>query len=180
MSTYAAARLVMPVDERRDHIRGPIDAAVTLVEYGDFECPYCGQAHLVLNELAEVVGDSMRLVFRNFPLATIHPHAELAAEAAEAADAQSRYWEMHDILYENQHALDERHLASYADALGLDLKRFVSDLSERRFQPRVREDFLSGVQSGVNGTPTFFINDIRHDGGNDLTSLLAAIQEAML
>lgn len=179
MSSYVAARLVMPVDERRDHIRGPIDAPVTVVEYGDFECPHCGQAHFILNELAEVVGDSMRLVFRHFPLKTVHPHAEMAAEAAEAADAQRLFWEMHDVLFENQHALDERHLASYAAALGMDLKRFVSDLSERRFQPRVREDFLRGVQSGVNGTPTFFINDIRHDGGDDLASLLAAIQEAM-
>lgn len=169
----------MPADERRDHIRGPIDAPVTVVEYGDFECPHCGQAHFVLNELAEVVGDDMRLVFRHFPLTTVHPHAEMAAEAAEAAEAQRRFWEMHDVLFANQHALDERHLANYAAALELDLNRFVSDLSKRRFQPRVREDFLSGVRSGVNGTPTFFINDIRHDGGFDLNSLLGAIQKAM-
>jgi protein-disulfide isomerase len=173
------AMLKLPVDRTRDHMRGPADAPVTLVEYGDFECPYCGQAHLVLDQIEGLLGDALCLVFRHFPLSTVHPHAQMAAEAAEAAGAQRRFWEMHDTLFENQHALDEAHLVQYAEILGLDLQKFVRDLEEGRFAPKVREDFLSGVHSGVNGTPTFFINGVRHNGGYDLNSLLAGINDAV-
>jgi protein-disulfide isomerase len=160
-------------------MRGPADAPVTLVEYGDFECPHCGQAHLVVDQIEGLLGDSLCLVFRHFPLSTVHPHAQMAAEAAEAAGAQQRFWEMHDVLFENQHALDEVHLVQYAEMIGLDLQRFVRDLEEDRFAAKVREDFLSGVHSGVNGTPTFFINGVRHNGGYDLHSLLAGINDAV-
>jgi protein-disulfide isomerase len=172
-----AAELTLPVSER-DHIKGPETAPVTLVEYGDFECPFCGAAHLVLKEIERRLGDQLRFVFRHFPLTNVHPHAEHAAEAAEAAGAQGRFWEMHDMLFEHQTALDDPHLLAYADALDLDIPRFEYEMAEHIHAPRVREDFMSGVLSGVNGTPTFFINGVRHDGGYDLESLLAALQDA--
>jgi protein-disulfide isomerase len=158
--------LVLPVGAR-DHIRGKPDAPVMLLEYGDYECPYCGEAHGVLRNLLAQLEDRMALAFRNFPLTTVHPHAQMAAEAAEAAGAQGRFWQMHDVLFENQDALDAGSLLEYADALQLDLDRFAADLRLRRFADRVREDFLSGVRCGVNGTPTFFINGVRHDAGLD-------------
>jgi len=173
----AVSRLVLPVSER-DHLRGPAAAPVTLVEYGDYECPYCGQAYYAVKELERLLGENLRFVFRNFPLTTVHPHAELAAEAAEAAAAQGRFWEMHNQLFENQQALEGEDLAGYADLIGLDLPRFIRELTEHRYAGRVREDFLSGVRSGVNGTPTFFINGVRHNGSFDLDSLLAAIEGA--
>jgi protein-disulfide isomerase len=169
--------LTLAVSDRRDHIRGNPSSAMTLVEYGDFECPHCGQAHLVLGKLMDRMGDQVRLVFRHFPLAQIHPHAELAAEAAEAAGAQGQFWEMHDMLFENQDALDAPSLAAYAGELGLDLPRFELELVEHSRSPRVREDFASGVRSGVNGTPTFFINGRRHNAPWDLESLTQAIEE---
>jgi protein-disulfide isomerase len=170
------AKLVLPVDEARDHIRGPAEAAVTLVEYGDFQCPHCGQAHLVLNELLARFDQDVRLVFRHFPLTQIHPDAQRAAEASEAAGAQGRFWEMHDALFENQDALDLESIAEYAQEIGLDMTEFVRDLAAGVYTERVREDFLSGVRSGVNGTPTFFINGNRHDGPWDLASMTAAIE----
>jgi len=172
----ALARLILPVGPR-DHVIGPATAPVTMVEYGDFECPHCGQAHPIVKALLEQLGDQIRFAFRHFPLATIHPHAEHAAEAAEAAGAQGMFWEMHDMLFENQDALDDESLVQYAAALGLDMDRFISDLSSHVYAPKVREDFLSGVRSGVNGTPTFFINGARHDGSFDLESLMSAIEE---
>jgi protein-disulfide isomerase len=145
---------------------------VILVEYGDYECPACGQAHYILQNLLAQAGDTVTLVFRNFPLTTVHPHAQLAAEAAEAAGAQGKFWQMHDTLFENQQALDADSLLEYAASLGLDVDAFAEDLTQRRFADRVREDFLSGVRSGVNGTPTFFINGVRHDAG------VAALRDA--
>ena len=178
MTPYAPeATLTVPVSER-DHIQGPETAPVTLVEYGDFECPYCGAAHEVIREIQNRLGDEMRFVFRHFPLTNVHPHAEHAAEAAEAAGAQGSFWEMHDTLFENQQALDDAHLRAYARALNLDLPRFENELVTHAFRSRVREDFMSGVLSGVNGTPTFFINGVRHNGGYDLESLLAAVEDA--
>jgi protein-disulfide isomerase len=168
----------LPVSPARDHIRGPVDAPVTLLEYGDYECPYCGAAHPIVNEVREPMGDRLRFVFRHFPLTTVHPYAELAAEAAEAAGAQRKYWAMHDMLYENQEHLDPPYLLAYAKALDLDHERFQEDLAEHVHEPKVREDFMSGVRSGVNGTPTFFINGVRHDGSWDFASLLAAVQQA--
>jgi protein-disulfide isomerase len=167
----------MPVSAR-DHIRGPMDAPVTLVEYGDYQCPYCGMAHPIVNAVREAMGPDLRFVFRNFPLTTIHPFAEGAAEAAEAAGAQGRFWEMHDWLFEHQDSLAPDDLVAAAAKLRLDVDRFTADLVEHRFAPRVREDFMSGVRSGVNGTPTFFINGVRHDGEWDYDSLLDALREA--
>src|SRR5215468_1702963 len=172
------ARLAVPINEERDHVRGPLAAPVTLVEYGDYECPYCGQAYYVVKELEQRAGNLMRFVFRNFPLTTIHPHAERAAEAAEAAGAQGRFWEMHDLLFENQRSLEDEDLLKYCVSAGLDNSQFVADMREGRHINRVREDFLGGARSGVNGTPTFFINGARHDGSWEIGPLLAAIENA--
>jgi len=167
-----------PVSDQRDHVLGPPGAPVTLAEYGDYECPYCGQAHVVLGRLLEAFGDEIRLVFRNFPLTQIHPHAERAAEAAEAAAAQGKFWQMHHTLYEHQDRLDDESLAEYAGLIGLDVPRFVRDMAAGTYAARVREDFLSGARSGVNGTPTFFINGRRHDGPWDAESMTAALEAA--
>jgi protein-disulfide isomerase len=177
MTAADSPHLALPVGER-DHSQGPADAQLTLVEYGDFECPYCGRAYPIVKSLQERLGDRLRFVFRNFPLTTAHPHAQHAAEAAEAAAAQGRYWAMHDRLYEHQRALDDAHLARYAADVGLDVARFSEELEAGRYRARVREDFLSGVRSGVNGTPTFFVNGARHDGSCDLGELLAAVERA--
>jgi diadenylate cyclase len=166
-----------PVGDR-DHARGPATAPVTLVEYGDFECPYCGRTYPVVKELRERLGDRLRFVFRHFPLDSVHLHARRAAEAAEAAAAQGRFWEMHDLLFANQEDLDDESLRRYATGLGLDLARFESDLAERRHAPRVREDRLDGERSGVEGTPTFFVNGARYEGSLDLEGLQAAVEEA--
>jgi protein-disulfide isomerase len=170
--------LTMPVSDGRDHIQGPADAAVTLIEYGDYECPYCGAAYPIVKEVQARMAERLRFVFRNFPISTAHPHAELAAEAAEAAATQGSFWEMHDLLYENQQRLRDEDLRSYAEKLGLDVGRFVSDLAEHVHADRVREDFISGVRSGVNGTPTFYINGARHDDSYDAETLLAALERA--
>lgn len=179
MTTTPDSVEVLPVSERRDHILGPRSATVTLLEYGDYECPYCGQAHYVLQELMMRMGDQVRLAFRNFPLAEIHPHAEQAAEAAEAAGAQGRFWEMHDMLFENRDALELEDLVGYAQIVGLDLGRFQIELLQRAYAPRVREDVVSGLRAGVRGTPTFFSNGRRHEGAWDLQSLTAAIAQAL-
>jgi protein-disulfide isomerase len=174
----AVATLKPPVGPK-DRMHGPPDAPVTLVEYGDYECPYCGEAYPIEKALLERLGDQICVVFRNFPLAESHPHAEEAAEAAEAAGAQGKFWEMHDMLYENQDALEPEDLVQYARALKLELPRFVIEMREHVYAEREREDFRSGVRSGVNGTPTFFINGAQHNGPFDLGSLLAAIEEAV-
>jgi protein-disulfide isomerase len=178
MSPTATAKLKPPVGPH-DHVQGPAKAPVTLVEYGDYECPYCGEAYPVVKALQKRLGDQVRFVFRNFPLAQAHPHAEHAAEAAEAAGAQGKFWEMHDLLYENQDALEDEDMVRYARTLHLDVPRFVKEMETGAYLERVREDFRSGVKSGVNGTPTFFINGVRHDGPFDLASLLVAIEEAV-
>jgi protein-disulfide isomerase len=170
--------LTMPVSDDRDHIQGPADAAVTLIEYGDYECPYCGAAYPIVKEVQARMAERLRFVFRNFPISTAHPHAEQAAEAAEAAATQGSFWEMHDLLYENQKRLRDEDLRSYAEKLGLDVGRFVSDLAEHVHADRVHEDFMSGVRSGVNGTPTFYINGARHDDSYDAETLLAALERA--
>jgi protein-disulfide isomerase len=170
-------RLTPPAGER-DHSQGPATAPVTLVEYGDYECPYCGEAHEIVRQLQERLGRRLQFVFRQFPLADIHPHAEHAAEAAEAAGAQGKFWEMHDLLYENQGRLDDRHLAGYARELGLDLDRFVRDVSEHRYAGQVQRDVESGIESQVQGTPTFFINGVRYEESWDGPTLLAALEQA--
>lgn len=157
------ATLTPPVSEA-DHSAGPDDAPVTLVEYGDYECPYCGMAHPIVKRAQRELGSQLRFVFRNFPLAEAHPHARLAAQAAEAAGAQGKFWEMHDMLFEHQDALEVEDLVGYAKAIGLDTTKFAHDLEDAAFVKRVRDDFRSGVKSGVNGTPTFFMNGARYDG----------------
>jgi protein-disulfide isomerase len=170
-------RLSIPVTDR-DHAQGPADAPVTLVEYGDYECPYCGKAYPVVKEIQERLGDRLRFVFRNFPLNTIHEHAGVAAQAAEAAGAQGKFWPMHDILYEHQEDLADADLHQYALKVGLEIYQFDSDLSSERFAKRVREDFRGGVRSGVNGTPTFFINGVRYNGEHTLEGMLPALEAA--
>ncbi len=168
--------LIVPGTEDRDHVRGPADARVTLVEYGDFECSYSRKAYPIIKDVQARMGNQMRFVFRNFPLTTLHPHAQHAAEAAEAAAAQGRFWEMHDLLFENQRHLLDDDLRSYAQTLDLDLDRFDKELAEHVHANRVREDLMSGERSGVNGTPTFFINGARHDDSYDLETLLLSMQ----
>jgi protein-disulfide isomerase len=168
----------MPVSEARDHLDGPADAAVTVVEYGDYECPYSGIAYPIIKELKARMGSRLRLVFRNFPITAPHPHAEQAAEAAEAAAAQGKFWEMHDVLYENQRRLGDKDLLAYAERLGLDAERFDRELAEHVHAGRVREDFLSGLQSGVEGTPTFYINGEQHAGSYELEPFQAALERA--
>ena len=177
-TTQWGAALTMPVSAERDHIQGPEDAPVTLVEYGDYECPYCGAAYPIIKEVQGRMGDRLRFVFRNFPITTSHPHAEQAAEAAEAAASQARFWEMHDLLYENQQALRDEDLLAYAGRLSLDVAAFETELAEHVHAARVREDFMSGVRSGVNGTPTFYVNGVRHDDSYDLETLLGVLEEA--
>jgi protein-disulfide isomerase len=177
MDNTETAQLTLPVSSR-DHVQGTATAPVTLVEYGDFECPYCGRAHPIVKALQRAVGNGMRFVYRHFPLTSAHPRADRAAEAAEAAGAQGKFWEMHDTLFEHQGTLDDASLARFAGDLGLDLARFTREMGSRVYAPRVREDFMSGVRSGVNGTPTFFINGVRHDGAYDVQTLHLAIQAA--
>ena len=173
----STARLTLPPGAR-DHAQGPESAPVTLVEYGDYECPYCGKAYPIVKEIQMAMGERLRFVFRNFPLTQIHPHSQHAAEAAEAAGAQGHFWEMHDLLFERQDRLQDRHLLEYTRDLGLDTARFERELMEHVHAARVREDFLSGVRSGVNGTPTFFINGVRHDGSWNPENLLPALEAA--
>jgi protein-disulfide isomerase len=160
---------------KHDHIQGPVDAPIALVEYGDYECPYCGEAYPIVKAIQERLGDRLCFAFRNFPLVNSHPHAEHAAEAAEAAAAQGKFWEMHDTLYENQQALEDEDLAGYAGALGLDVKKFAAEVQSSAHLARVRDDFKTGVRGGVNGTPTFFINGVRYDGVKDFDEILAAL-----
>lgn len=171
--------LVDPVDADRDHIRGPKDAPVTLVEYGDFQCPYCGQAEPVVRELLAEFGADLRFVFRHLPLEDVHEHARLAAEAAEAAGAQGSFWEMFDLLFAHQDALTADDLLDYARTLGLDVARFSADLRKRKHALRVERDIDSADQSGVTGTPTFFANGLRHHGAFDIDSLQALVRAAL-
>jgi diadenylate cyclase len=162
----------------RDHARGPEDAPVTLVKYGDYDCPYCGQLHPVLEELRERSGERVRFVFRHFPLDSAHPRARRAALAAEAAASQGRFWEMHDLLYENQDELGDEDLRRYAAELGLDLQRFEADMANDALAWRIEEDRLGGERAGVGGTPALFVNGVRHAGPMDLDGLLAAVEDA--
>lgn len=162
MSASGGGRLTPAVSDQ-DHAAGPAYAPVTLVEYGDYECPYCGMAYPIVKSLQRELGAQLRFVFRNFPLAEAHPHARHAAQAAEAAAAQGKFWEMHDILFEHQSALEDSDLIGYARSLGLDAERVARELEAGTYAKRVREDFRNGMRSGVNGTPTFFINGERYD-----------------
>ena len=173
--TLPTDRLTLPIGGR-DHIQGPRNAEITLLEYGDYECPFCGQAFPIVKEIQRQLGDRLCFAFRHFPLANAHPHAEHAAEATEAAGAQGHFWEMHDTLYENQDALEDEDLFQYAEALGLDAERLIREVQAGKYSPKIREDFRSGVRSGVNGTPTFFVNGERYDGAWGLEPLLAALE----
>ena len=159
-----------------DHVQGPDDAPLTLLEYGDYECPYCGLAYPIIKAVRRHFGDLLRFAFRNFPLTQIHPRAESAAEAAEFAGAHGRFWEMHDGLYQNQQYLGETLYEALAAQLGLPVPDLRAALAAGTFAPRVRADFLGGVRSGVNGTPTFFINNKRHDGSFDFDDLIEALE----
>ena len=174
MANDDLARLTLPVGAR-DHAQGPAGAPVTLVEYGDYECPHCGRAYPIVQEVQRRLGSTLRFVFRNFPLAESHPHAEHAAEAAASADADGRFWEMPDTLFEHQQALLDPHLIGDATAVGLDATVFENELRAHTHKARVREDFTSGVRSGVNGTPTFFINGVRFDESWDPETLTKAL-----
>jgi Na+/H+ antiporter NhaA len=171
--------LAQDVDPERDHIRGPADAPVTLVEYGDFECTYCGQAESVIRELLSSVGDDVRYVWRQLPLNDVHPSAQLAAEASEAAAAQGKFWDMHDLLLDHQGELSFRDLVGYAEEIGLDTDRFTEDLRRREYAPRISEDVASADESGVSGTPTFFINGRRHYGAYDIGTLTTTVKSAL-
>jgi protein-disulfide isomerase len=171
------ADLYVEVDPERDHVRGALDARVTLVEYGDFECPYCGMAEPVVRELLRDFGE-VRYVWRHVPLSDVHPHAQLAAEAAEAAGEQGLFWEMHDLLLGHQDRLRLGDLVGYAEELGLDVDRFTSRLQRHEDAGRVAEDVDSADLSGVSGTPTFFINGRRHYGAYDIETLSAAVRLA--
>ena len=174
------ATLSPPVDPVRDHMRGNADAPVTLVEYGDFQCPYCGDAYPVVNDLLERFGDQLRFVFRHMPLPDLHPRAPFAAEAAEAAGAQGRFWDMHDRLFEHQHQLADAELRAHAEAVGVaDPARFDTDLRDRVYEDRVAEDFESGARSGVPSTPRFFVNGLIHLGSASYPELAEAISEEM-
>ena len=163
------------IDPKHDHIQGPPDAPVSLLEYGDYQCPACGDAYPMVKAIQGRLSGQLCFAFRNFPLTNIHPYAEHAAEFAEAAGAQGRFWEMHDLLFENQRALDDEALVEYARSLGLDDTRLIKEINDGDYAGRVREDFRHGVRAGVNATPTFFINGERYDGATGLEPLLAAL-----
>jgi protein-disulfide isomerase len=166
-STIPAASLTLPIPGR-DHIQGPVDALIKLLEYGDYECPFCGEAYPLIKAIQKRLGDKLCFSFRNFPLNNSHPHAQRAAEAAEAAGAQGKFWEMHDLLFENQEALEDEDILSYAETLGLDVTRLANEIQSGTHTHRVREDFRSGARGGVNGTPALFINGVRYDGGRGM------------
>lgn len=174
----ASATLTQPVSAR-DHAEGPADAPLTLVEYGDYQCPYCGAAYPVVKRLQKTLGKKLRFVFRNFPLTQSHPYALIAAEAAEAAALQGKFWEMHDLLYEQQALLEPDIIPQWGERLGLDLEKLGNDISHGVVEERIKEDRQSGIRSGVNGTPTFFINGARFDGPPDYSSLLAALKSEL-
>jgi protein-disulfide isomerase len=169
------ASLKIPVTSE-DHVQGDASALITLVEYGDYECPHCGHAHPIVKRVQKHFGGKLRFVFRNFPLNEIHPNAESAAEAAEFAGASGHFWEMHDAIFENQENFGLPLLFELAGRLGLSETDLSNALTNQEYTPRVREDFLGGVRSGVNGTPTFFINGQRHDGRFEFEDLVAGIE----
>ena len=164
---------------KRDHTIGPWNAKVVMVEYSDFECPYCAAAEPVFRALRETLSDCLLFAYRHFPLAEAHPHALHAAEASEAAGAQGKFWEMHDLLYENQENLGESLFLELGDTLDLSSSQLLTAIAAHTYQDRVRTDFRSGVRSGVNGTPTFFINGVRHDGSYDFATLTEAIESVL-
>lgn len=175
--TTVVPRQFTPSITGRDHVRGPGSAVVTLLEYGDYKCAHCKEARFVVRRLEAALGDQMRFAFRNYPLSGLEVNSKHAAEAAETSGAQNKFWEMHDLLFDQQHALSDKHLRVYATWCGLDMERFNRDMALHTFEFRVREDILSGHENGVRDTPTFFINDHLHPGPYDYESLLSAMKE---
>ena len=171
------AHLAVPVSER-DHSQGPATAAITLVQYGDYECPYTRQSTTIVRAIQQQLGDQLRFVYRNFPLTEIHPHALHAALAAEAAAAQGKFWEMHDYIFHHQHTLEDSDLEKFAEAVGLDMPQYTRAMAEQRSLARIGEDVEGGERSGVQGTPTFFINEVLYRGSWEQDALLAALQAA--
>ncbi len=173
-------RLRLPVGER-DHVQGPTEAKVTLLEYGDYQCPYCGEAYGIVKKVQAKFRDQLRFVFRNFPLTEVHPFAETGAEIAESAATQGKFWEMHDFIYEHQpHLSNPDFFVQYAEKdLGLNAARMREEIANHVYLPRIKEDFSTGVRSGVNGTPTFFLNDLRHNGDYQYETFVAAIERAL-
>jgi protein-disulfide isomerase len=175
---YQAPRLTVPVGDR-DHAQGPAHAPIVLVEYGDYQCPYCGAAYPIVKRIQRELGDHLRFIFRNFPITNAHPYAEWAAEVAEAASAQGKFWEMHDFLYEHQGSLgDEGPFDAFEAKQGLDVARTRREVTAQAYAARIQEDFMSGVRSGVNGTPTFFIDGTRYDGYPEFRPLVDALNAA--
>lgn len=168
-----------PSVNQNDHIAGNANAPVTLLEFGDYECPDCGAAYPIVKEVRRRMGDQLRFVFRNFPLTQMHPYAFQAAETAEAAGAQGKFWQMHDYLFENQQQEAYAHPLDDAQALGLNTQKFEQDMRNHTFAPKIEADMRSGDESGVQGTPTFFINGKQYDGSYDLQSLLSTLQQAV-
>jgi protein-disulfide isomerase len=162
-------------DSKRDHIRGVATAPISMLEYGDYECPFCAEVQPIVTEIQERLLDDLCFAFRHFPLTTVHPHSEHAAEAAEAAGAQGSFWQMHKMLFQNQQALEDEDFVQYASLLGLDEVRLIREVEAGAHAERVRDDFKSGIRAGVNGTPTFFINGERYDGARGLEEMLAAL-----
>jgi protein-disulfide isomerase len=170
-------RLLLPIHDE-DHVQGPASAGLTLVEYGDYECPDCGRLFEIIRNLQTTLGERLRIVYRHYPLSGIHPQAQEAAEAAEAAGAQGRFWEMHDLLFQNQDALKPKDLLAYGERLSLDLNRFRGELKKGMYRELVREDFRRGVQNGVYGTPGLFLNGVRHNGAWDHDTLLQTLTQS--
>jgi protein-disulfide isomerase len=177
MTAHETGNLSLPVG-KRDHSQGPAEAVAVLVEYGDYQCPICGAAYVTVKEIQQGLGSKLKFVFRNFPITGMHPYAKDAAQAAEAAAAQGAFWEMHDMLFENQDDLTHDDLKKYATDLGLDASRLIGEIETDLYAKRVEEDFRSGVRSGVNGTPTFFITGVRYDGPRDVESMVKALSIA--
>jgi len=165
-----------PAVNSNDHIQGNINAPIELVQYGDYQCPHCGRAYPIIKSIQKKLGDNLKFVFRNFPLSEIHPNAVNAAVAAEAAAAQNKFWEMHDIIYENQQHLSDVDLVRYAVKIGLDPEEFEADFETPRFLEKTESDFESGVRSGVNGTPSFFINGEKYEEDWDEAPFLAHLR----
>ena len=173
-------KLTVPVNIGSDHIRGSINAPIVIVEYGDYECPCRGMAYPVVQDIMKQFGDKIYFVFRNFPLNDIHPHAQHAAEAAEAAAAQDKFWQMHDYLFEHQKALDDHHLLEYAQKVGLDIDKFKHEMSGHIYAPLINKSLKSGINSGVEGTPTFFINGEHYEDSWDLDTFTSFLKRSFL
>lgn len=171
------ARLTPPVN-KNDHIQGLPNAPIVMVEYGDYQCPHCGAAHPVVKRIQKKLGSNMAFVFRNFPLSNIHPLAKPAAKAAEAAGRQNKFWQMHDMIYEHQLQLSGPAILKFAEDLGLNSVQLKNDLADNSLLVKIESDFESGIRSGVNGTPSFFINDYKHNGGYDFDSLYRALEQS--